>query len=97
MKIRLLILTVLLMVIAVACTTAAPAQSNPPAAAGSSDVKTMVEQKCTACHTFDRVKSAKKSADEWKTNVERMVSKGAKLSASEQADAIKYLAAAYPK
>ena len=55
----------------------------------------LVETRCTACHSLDRVKSAKKSADEWASNVKRMVGKGAVLSDSEQTAVIQYLSETY--
>ena len=63
---------------------------------GALDGKTLVEERCTQCHTLDRVMSAHKTKEEWTTTVERMVSNGARLSAEEQAVVIEYLAATYP-
>jgi hypothetical protein len=58
--------------------------------------KTLLEERCTACHNLNRVTSKSKTLDEWKTNVERMVDKGADLNADEQASLIQYLAETYP-
>lgn len=70
----------------------APDESGAP----EMDAKILVETRCVSCHDIGRVETAKKSADEWKANVERMVAKGAQLSAEEQAVVIEYLAKTYP-
>jgi hypothetical protein len=71
-----------------------PQDTNAPE--GTLDGKTLAEERCTQCHTLDRVTSTSKTKDEWQANVERMVSKGAKLSAEEQAVVVEYLAEMYP-
>jgi hypothetical protein len=43
------------------------------------------------------VERAKKTEEEWKATVERMVGKGAQLSQAEQELVIQYLAEVYPK
>ena len=59
------------------------------------DGKTLLEERCTACHTLDRVESASKSAAGWGLNVREMVGKGAELNASEKEDLIDYLSITY--
>ena len=59
------------------------------------DGKTLLEERCTACHTLDRVESASKSAAGWGLNVREMVGKGAELNASEQEILIDYLSITY--
>ena len=65
--------------------------------AAALDGKALVEERCSVCHDLERVEAAKKSAEEWKTNVERMVGNGAKLNQEEQEAVIEYLTKAYPK
>ena len=74
--------------------TEAPATEEAPAAL---DGKSLLEERCTRCHDLGRVERAKKTEEEWKTTVERMVGKGAQLDQTEQELVIKYLAEAYPK
>jgi len=57
----------------------------------------LLEERCTACHDLGRVERAKKTEEEWKASVERMVGKGAQLSQAEQELVIGYLAETYPK
>ena len=61
----------------------------------SIDGKTLLEERCTACHTLDRVESASKSAAGWGVNVREMVGKGAELNAYEQEVLIDYLSITY--
>jgi cytochrome c5 len=61
------------------------------------DGKALHEERCTKCHDLQRIEAAKKTADEWKATVERMVGKGAELNAEEQSAVIGYLAEAHPK
>jgi len=80
-----------------ACAPAAP-QAQPTSPAGSApagDGAALVNSRCTACHNLDRVKQAKKTPAQWKETVTRMVGKGAKLNADEQAAVVDYLAKTY--
>ncbi len=74
--------------------TEAPATEEAPAAL---DGKSLLEKRCTKCHDLGRVERAKKTEEEWKATVERMVGKGAQLDEAEQELVIKYLAETYPK
>ncbi|MBN1317697.1 MAG: hypothetical protein JXA42_19595 [Anaerolineales bacterium] len=76
---------------------ATPAQEQQQSVPAALDGKALVQDRCTQCHDLGRVESAQKTEVEWKTTVERMVSKGSKLDASEQAAVIQYLAETYPK
>ena len=73
-------------------TTAAPAGTAAPSAV---DGASLLQERCTACHSLARVQSAQKSEADWRASVERMVAKGAQLSAAEQETLVKYLAATY--
>lgn len=55
------------------------------------DGKALVQERCTVCHSLDRIQSASKTADEWKTTVDRMIGKGAQLNADEEAAVIEFL------
>jgi len=60
------------------------------------DGKTLLEERCTACHTLDRVERASMDPAGWGMNVRRMVGKGVKLNTSEQEILIEYLSITYP-
>jgi cytochrome c5 len=74
--------------------TEAPATEEAPA---TLEGKSLVEEGCTECHDLGRVERAKKTEEEWKATVERMVGKGAELNEAEQELVIKYLTETYPK
>lgn len=59
------------------------------------DGETLLEERCTQCHSLDRVKGLQKSGEEWEQTVLRMVGKGAELSEDEQAVLVDYLAETY--
>ena len=61
------------------------------------DGQSLLQERCTKCHGLGGVERAKKTEEEWKATVERMVGKGAQLNEAEQELVIKYLAETYPK
>lgn len=73
--------------------TLEPAPTPLPAADGQA----LVQERCTVCHSLDRVRQSRKTEAEWKATVERMRGKGARLSADELEVVIRYLASTYPK
>ena len=77
--------------------SAAPATEQEEAAPAALEGKTLLEERCTQCHDLGRVERAKKTKEEWKASVERMVGKGAQLNQAEQELLIEYLAETYPK
>jgi mono/diheme cytochrome c family protein len=71
---------------------------KPPSTAPATEGASLLEARCTACHSIDRidrVKQAKKTRDQWAQTVTRMVGKGAQLNAAEQSTAIDYLSKTY--
>jgi cytochrome c5 len=80
--------------------TEAPTATEVPAteeAPITLDGRSLLEERCTVCHDLGRVERSKKTEEEWKATVERMVGKGAQLDEAEQELLIKYLAETYPK
>lgn len=65
--------------------------SAPPAASAAE----LLQDRCTRCHTLDRVQAASKSLAEWQTTVERMRGKGADLTDDEAQVLTEYLADTY--
>ncbi|MDI6770867.1 MAG: hypothetical protein QMD04_14495 [Anaerolineales bacterium] len=72
----------------------APTDSQPTT--NTFDGQTLLQERCTVCHSLERVASKHKTADQWKTTVGRMVGEGAHLDAQEQQTLIDYLAQTYP-
>lgn len=81
--------------------TGEPTQPTPTEKPGAypappPDVEKLLAERCGAtCHNLDRVKSAKKTEAEWRTTVDRMIAKGAKLTAEEAAALVRFLAKVY--
>jgi hypothetical protein len=69
--------------------------NTTPSTSGGTDGASLMQDRCSVCHSLDRVTSAHKTTAEWTTTVERMVSHGAQLSSQEQQTLIDYLAANY--
>jgi len=61
------------------------------------DGQSLLQERCTVCHGLGGVERSKKTEEEWKATVERMVGKGAQLGEAEQELLIQYLAETYPK
>ena len=89
---RIAILTFLMSVVISACGGSTGVNATATALNG----RALLEQRCTECHTLDRVERASMSPERWGLVVRRMVSKGSELNASEQQILIEYLSSTYP-
>lgn len=80
-------------VLLVSCGTTA---TTPNTSGGSTlDGQTLMQQRCSVCHSLDRVASAHKTLDQWTVSVTRMISHGAQLNPAEEQTLLAYLAANY--
>jgi mono/diheme cytochrome c family protein len=52
---------------------------------------TLINERCSACHTADQVLSARKTPEDWASTVQSMVDRGADLNADEQTALVAYL------
>jgi cytochrome c5 len=97
-KINAVILIVaVLVIIAVlaACNSGSSQPTQVPAAPGAADGASLLETRCSVCHSADRPKQAKKTRDQWDQTVTRMMSKGAQLTDAEKSVLLDYLAKTY--
>jgi hypothetical protein len=76
----------------VSCGASKPSGSS---SSGTSAGQTLLQDRCSVCHSLDRVTSAHKTNAEWTTTVDRMVNHGAQLNLQEQQTLIDYLTANY--
>jgi len=70
--------------------TTAPAVAPAPTAAP--DGKTLLETRCTKCHTLDRVHKKKTDRSGWEKIVAQMVKNGAAVTEAERQTLVEYLA-----
>ena len=78
--------------------TQPPPASQPTAAvtvAPALDGATLLETRCSACHSVDRPKQARMTQEQWDQTVTTMLSHGAKLTDAEKAVLVEYLAKTY--
>lgn len=78
---------------ALAQTTPAPAPA--PAPVGESTIRPVVEKTCSSCHVFSQVSAQRKTAEQWATTVDQMISFGAPVSDEEYPKFVDYLAKTY--
>jgi cytochrome c-type biogenesis protein CcmH/NrfF len=67
----------------------------PPASPTSLDAATLVEERCTVCHSINRIQTARYSASDWKGVVDAMIARGAQLNPAEESLVVDWLAANY--
>lgn len=69
--------------------------TTAPAETPALDGATLLDTRCSACHSADKPKHTQKTLEEWEQNVTRMIGKGAKLSDAEKTALVDYLAKTY--
>ncbi len=71
--------------------------ATPIASTGGStlDGQALMQQRCSVCHSLDRVTSAHKTFDQWTVTLQRMIAHGAQLNPQEEQALLAYLAATY--
>jgi cytochrome c5 len=73
----------------------AAAVSGCSAADTGIDAASLLETRCSVCHSTVIPKNARKSKSEWESTVTRMIQKGAALSLAEKKALVRYLAKHY--
>ena len=89
------LLSILLLVIFAGTLLVSCGSSSKPSPSGDTDGLSLMQERCSVCHSTSRITSAHKTAAEWTTTVERMVGNGAQINAQEQQTLVDYLAANY--
>lgn len=56
------------------------------------DGNALIDERCTVCHSRERIDQAQKTPEEWAATVDRMIGNGAQLSPEERQAVIDYLA-----
>lgn len=71
--------------------------SSSPTNSATNDGATLLQTRCTVCHSLDRVNNEKNTRAGWEQIVNKMVQKGAQLNDSEKATLLDYLAQNFGK
>jgi cytochrome c5 len=94
-----LIACLVMLAVLVSCQSNPSQPTQAPAAAGGApaltDGATLLDTRCSVCHSADRPKQAKKTRDQWDQTVTRMIGKGAQLTDAEKVVLVDYLAKTY--
>lgn len=95
-----LVVVFILSIVLTACGTTPAATADTSSSSSSSsttiDAKALVETKCTACHSLDRVAAQKLDAAGWAKVVDKMDKKGGiGFTADEKSAIAAYLAETY--
>jgi mono/diheme cytochrome c family protein len=92
--ISIFLLVLLLAILLAACGSNSQTATSAPSSGGSTG-QALMQERCSACHSVNRVTSAQKTADQWKQTVDRMIARGAQLSSQEEQTLVDYLAQTY--
>ena len=84
----------LLTALAIACGGEEPTQV-PPAPPSTMSGAELLQERCTECHTLDRVESESHTQAEWEAEVEHMREYGADLTDEEAQTLVEYLVENY--
>jgi len=61
----------------------------------TADGQTLMQQRCTVCHSTGRITSAHMTAAQWQATVDKMINNGAQLTPQEEQTLVTYLAQNY--
>ena len=98
------ILAILLVVILAGTLLASCGSNNTPAptattvstqAGSGSGGQALMQERCSVCHSTSRITNSHKTAEQWKSTVDRMINNGARLNAQEEQMLVDYLAQNY--
>ncbi|MHC1740512.1 MAG: hypothetical protein AB9897_05315 [Anaerolineaceae bacterium] len=95
-KIAIITFVLLICLTIIAGCASTQSTTTPAASSGSSstvsDGKTLMNDRCTACHTLAQVVNSSGTTDQWQRVVDQMIQRGAILSPEEETVLVKYLA-----
>lgn len=82
----------ILSITAVGCSNPEPNSGGAPVPKEANPAAQLAQQKCTMCHTFERVEDADKDQAGWEETVNRMEENGLVITEEEKQQIIDYLA-----
>ena len=86
--------SLVILALAVACGGGEERTEVPPSSSTTSGAE-LLQDRCTRCHTLDRVRASSKTQAEWEATVARMRGKGAELTDAEAQTLIEHVAVTY--
>jgi len=90
--VTILLVTLAVILLTTACSSGASSTTAAPASTTALDGATLVQERCSVCHTLARIENTKHTATDWKTIVDMMISRGAQLTPEEAIVVVNYLA-----
>ena len=76
--------------------TQAPSSAKElPSETPSLNGATLLDTRCSVCHSADKPRQSKKTPEQWEQTVTRMIGKGARLTEAEKTVLVDYLAKTY--
>ncbi len=96
---RKLTLLILVLLLGAALLAACGGQATPAGGSSAPTVEgeTLTVEKCSECHSFDRVSAEKENLAGWKEIVHSMENRGLKITEEEFKLITEYLAKTYPR
>jgi hypothetical protein len=79
----------------VPASTQASATTQSPASTPALDGATLLETRCSACHSVNKVTQIKQTREQWGQTVSEMIAEGAQLTEAEKAVLVDYLTKTY--
>ncbi|HTX78905.1 MAG TPA: hypothetical protein VMC62_04520 [Longilinea sp.] len=76
-------------------TSSSSYSTSPTQAQASFDGPTLLQERCTSCHSLDRVTNLHLNASQWGRVVDQMIGMGASLTTDERNFLVNYLAQTY--
>ena len=71
--------------------------STTPVPTTNLDGASLVQVRCTVCHTVTRIETSNHTSAEWKSIVDSMIKRGAQLSPEEETVVVDYLSKTFGK
>jgi cytochrome c-type biogenesis protein CcmH/NrfF len=90
-----IILTLFTLLFVTACSTSPATATTSSSTATSNEGAALVQERCTVCHSLSRVENARFTASDWKSVVDQMIARGARLTPDEETVVVSWLAANY--
>lgn len=86
-----------LMFVLAGCSSGSSQATQAPVSSDSTspDGATLLETRCSVCHSADRATRTSKTLEEWDVTVTRMIERGARLTEAEKTVLLDYLAKNY--